>query len=371
VAPATAARVERLAEAVADAELDALIVGDLVHPGDSSRDAMADVSWLTGFTGTSGLALIGARQRAFFTDFRYEERARAGMPAGIEVEIAKRHLIDAVAKQLEGRVGFDPRTTSVRELSRLTDALPDGVQLVEAAPLVDPLRRSKDADEVAAIAAAAELTDAVLAELEEAGLAGRVERDVAVWIETRMRELGATGPSFAPIVAAGPNGARPHADPGGREIGGGELVVIDLGAILDGYCSDCTRTYATGPVSDEAKAAYELVLEAQLAGLGAVLAGANGREVDGVARAVIDEGGRGEHFGHGLGHGVGIQVHEAPRLSLRSEDTLMPGDVVTVEPGVYIPGEFGIRIEDLVVVGADGEPPRNLSSRPKELVNVG
>jgi Xaa-Pro aminopeptidase len=371
VAAAREGRAERLAEAVADAELDALIVGDLVHPGDSSRDAMADVSWLTGFTGTSGLALIGSGERTFFTDFRYEERARAGMPAGIEVEIATRHLIDALSKHLKGRVGFDPRSTSVRELARLTEALPDGVELVETAPIVEPLRRSKDAEEVAAIAAAAELTDAVLEEIEEAGLAGRAERDVAVWIETRMRELGATGPSFSPIVAAAANGARPHAEPGAREIGRGELVVIDLGAVLDGYCSDCTRTYATGPLSEEEVAAYELVLEAQLAGLGAVAAGAHGRDVDGVARAVIADCGHADHFGHGLGHGVGIQVHEAPRLSLRSEDTLMEGDVVTVEPGVYIPGEFGIRIEDLVVVRPKGEGPRNLSSRPKELLDVG
>ena len=349
------ARAERLAAAVAGAGLDALIVGDLVHPGDSSRDAMADVSWLTGFAGTSGLALIGSERHDFFTDFRYAERARSTLSDGIELTIAKRHLIEALAKRLEGAVGFDPRTTSVRELRRLREALPEGVELVEAEGLVDPLRRSKDEDEVAAIAAAAELTDAVLAELEEAGLTGRRERDVAVWIETRMRELGAEGPAFPPIVAAGPNGALPHAEPGQREIGSAELVVVDVGAILDGYCSDCTRTYATGRVHEEAETAYEAVLAAQLAGLGAVRAGAGGRDVDAVARAVIDDAGHAEHFGHGLGHGVGIQVHEAPRVSQRSEEELIAGDVVTIEPGIYVPGEFGIRIEDLVVVGEEDQ----------------
>ena len=364
-------RAQRLSEEVAGAGLDALIVGDLVHPGDSSRDAMADVSWLTGFSGTSGLSLIGPERRDFFTDFRYAERARSSLPSGIEVTIAKRHLVDALAKRLEGRVGYDPRATSVRELRRLTEALPEGVELVEAESLLDPLRRSKDGGEVAAIAAAAELTDAVLAELEERGLSGRTEREVAVWIETRMRELGATGPSFPPIVAAGPNGALPHAEPGDREIRKGELVVVDLGVILDGYCSDCTRTYATGPAAEAAEAAYAVVLAAQLAGLGAVRAGAGGREVDAFARAVIDDAGHGEHFGHGLGHGVGIQVHEAPRLSPRSEDDLIAGDVVTIEPGIYVPGEFGIRIEDLVVLGTEHAQNRNLSSRPKELLTVG
>jgi Xaa-Pro aminopeptidase len=364
-------RAERLAQEVSGAGLDSLIVGDLVHPGDSSRDAMADVSWLTGFTGTSGLALIGPDRRDFFTDFRYSERARGALPEGVELTVAKRHLIDALAKRLEGRVGFDPRSTSVRELRRLEDALPEGVELVATEALLDPLRRSKGEDEVAAIAAAAELTDAVLAELEQAGLSGRRERDVAVWIETRMRELGAAGPSFPPIVAAGPNGALPHAEPGEREIGKGELVVVDVGAVLDGYCSDCTRTYATGSIAEEAESAYAVVLAAQLAGLGAVWAGESGREIDSVARAVIDDAGHGEHFGHGLGHGVGIQVHEAPRLSPRSEDDLISGDVVTVEPGVYVPGEFGVRIEDLVVVGTEAGELQNLSARPKDLLDVG
>jgi Xaa-Pro aminopeptidase len=164
-------------------------------------------------------------------------------------------------------------------------------------------------------------------------------------------------------VAAGENGALPHAVPGDRKIAAGEYVVIDMGAIFGGYCSDCTRTLVEGDPEPVRRQVYELVLAAQLAGLGAIRAGAEGRAVDAVARAVISEGGYGDCFGHGLGHGVGIEVHEAPRLSKRSEDTLMVGEVVTVEPGVYLPGKFGIRIEDLVVVTADGF--RNLSNHPK------
>ena len=186
------------------------------------------------------------------------------------------------------------------------------------------LRRVKDAEELAAIAAASKLADEVWRWSVERGLAGRSEREVARAAEARIRELGGD-PSFPAIVAAGPNGALPHAEPGEREIGRGELVVFDMGAKLDGYCSDGTRTYATGDPGEEAREVYEVVLEAQLAALEAIKAGAKGEDVDAVARKVIDAAGHGEHFGHGLGHGVGLEVHEGPRLSLRSDDVLAPG----------------------------------------------
>jgi Xaa-Pro aminopeptidase len=229
---------------------------------------------------------------------------------------------------------------------------------------VEKLRRVKDEVELAAIEAASKLADAVWLWSIERGLAGRSEREVARAAEARIRELGGD-PSFPAIVAAGPNGALPHAEPGEREIGHGELVVFDMGAMLDGYCSDGTRTYATGDPGQSAREVYEVVRAAQLAALGAIEAGANGEAVDAVARRVIEAAGHGDRFGHGLGHGVGLEVHEAPRLSLRSDDVLGPGEVVTVEPGVYLPGEFGVRIEDLVVVTEDGH--RNLSALPKDL----
>ena len=199
----------------------------------------------------------------------------------------------------------------------------------------------------------------------ERGLAGRTERDVARACEARIRELGAE-PSFPPIVAAGENGALPHAEPGEREIGTGELVVFDMGAVLDGYCSDGTRTFATGDPGEEAREVYDLVLAgaARLARRDPRPA-ASGKEVDAVAREMISEAGHGDHFGHGLGHGVGLEVHEGPRLATTSEDELHEGNVVTVEPGVYLPGRFGVRIEDLVVVTGDGY--RNLSGTSKEL----
>jgi Xaa-Pro aminopeptidase len=273
--------------------------------------------------------------------------------------------VKTLAGLLEGRgtVGVDESKASVEVHRKLTEALDGGAELTAAEGLVEGLRRVKDEAEIEAIARAAVLVDEVYAWIEERGLAGRTEREVALAAEQRMRELGADGPSFDSIVAGGPNGSLIHADPGDRRIERGEYVVIDMGAIVDGYCSDCTRTLVDGDPDPAQREVYEIVLAAQRAGLDAVRAGASGREVDAKARAVIDEAGYGERFGHGLGHGVGIEVHEAPRLSKRSEDDLMAGDVVTVEPGIYVPGEFGIRIEDLVVVTADGH--RNLSSRPK------
>jgi Xaa-Pro aminopeptidase len=256
----------------------------------------------------------------------------------------------------------------VRVLVRLREKLPSGVETVAAGGAVEGLRRVKDEAELAAIAAAAELADAVWRWSVERGLAGRPEIEVAKAAEARIRELGAE-PSFPAIVAAGPSGALPHAEPGEREIGRGELVVFDMGAKLDGYCSDGTRTFATGEPGEHAREVYATVLAAQAAALEAVRAGIGGEELDAVARERIEAAGHGEHFGHGLGHGVGIEVHEAPRLSPRSEDTLAAGEVVTVEPGVYLPGDLGVRIEDLVVVEEGG--CRNLSGLSKELQLVG
>jgi Xaa-Pro aminopeptidase len=346
-------RGDRLAALVAAAELDLLLVTNLVN-----------VRYLTGFGGTNGACICGAgEQRLFFTDFRYTERADAEVE-GWEVITLSTDWLGGLAERLSGKVGFEDQHVPVRSLRRLEEKLADGVEAVPAGGKVEQLRRVKDGDELKAIAEASSLADEVWAWSLERGLAGRTERDVANAAEARMRELGAK-PSFPTIVAAGPNGALPHAEPGDREIGRGELVVFDMGAELDGYCSDGTRTFATGEPEEPAREVYELVLEAQGAALEQVKAGIRGEDVDAVARKAIEAGGHGDRFGHGLGHGVGLEVHEAPRLSHRSEDVLGSGEVVTIEPGVYIPGEFGVRIEDLVVVTDDG--CRNLSGLPKDL----
>ena len=339
-----------------------MIVGDLVRPGDSGPDAIANVRWLTGFTGTSGLALVGPEARTMITDFRYTERAEKEVGDAFDRAIAESRLLPELASRLHGRVGFDDAATSVANLGKLERELGEGVELVAAGGLVEQLRRQKDAGELEAIAEAARLADEVYEAVLADGLAGRTEREVAFAAAAAIRERGAE-PSFAAIVAAGPNGALPHAEPSEREIGAGELVVWDMGAQVDGYCSDCTRTFAAGEPEAEAREAYELVEAAQQAGLDAIRPGIDGEQADEAARAVIRDGGHEDHFGHGLGHGVGLEIHEAPRLGKRSEDVLAANEVVTIEPGVYVPGRFGIRIEDLVVVTDDGH--RNLSSVPK------
>jgi Xaa-Pro aminopeptidase len=345
-------RGDRLERLLAERELDRMLVTDLTN-----------VRYLTGFTGTNGACVCGPGVRLFLTDFRYTERAAAEVE-GWEAVTISADWLGGIAERLQGRVGFEDDHMSVRLLEKLKEKLGEGTEMVPAGGRVEELRRVKDEGELAAIAEASELADEVWRWSLERGLAGRTEREVARAAEARIREHGGE-PSFPAIVAAGPNGAQPHAEPGEREIGRGELVVFDMGAQLDGYCSDGTRTFATGEPGEEARAVYETVREAQAAALEAIRAGVKGEDVDKVARKVIDEAGHGDRFGHGLGHGVGLEVHEGPRLSLRSDDVLAAGEVVTVEPGIYLPGEFGVRIEDLVVVTDDGL--RNLSPLPKAL----
>jgi Xaa-Pro aminopeptidase len=345
-------RGDRLEAALSHAELDRYLVTELTN-----------VRYLTGFTGTNGACVCGPGVRLFLTDFRYTERAAAEVE-GWETETLAGDWLKGIAERLSGRVGFEDDQMSVRLLGKLEEKLAEGTEMVAAGGKVESLRRVKDAEELAAIEEAAKLADEVLRWTLEQGLAGRRERDVARATEARIRELGAD-PSFPAIVAAGPNGALPHAEAGEREIGRGELVVFDMGAKLDGYCSDGTRTFATGDPGEEGGAVYEVVRQAQVVALEAIRAGVKGEDPDSAARKLIDDAGYGEHFGHALGHGVGLEVHEGPRLSQRSDDELAAGEVVTVEPGIYLPGKLGVRIEDLVVVAADGL--RNLSSLPKEL----
>ncbi|CAN5513589.1 Xaa-Pro peptidase family protein [soil metagenome] len=352
-------RGSRLAALAGEAGLDQLLVTDLVN-----------VRYLTGFTGTNGACLVGADERIFFTDFRYTERAAEEVGEGWDRPGAERDMVPQIAHAMSGSVGFEDAKVSVRQRSKIGDAVAadgSGADLAPAGDLVERLRAVKDAGELESIEAAAELADDVYRWAIEQGMVGRTELDVARGAVAHMREHGAE-PSFPPIVAAGPNGALPHAEPGEREIGAGELVVFDMGAELDGYCSDCTRTFATGEIDEGAREVYELVRSAQEAALAAVRPGAGGKEVDAVSREPIDDAGHSEHYGHGLGHGVGLEVHEGPRLSQSSDDELSEGNVVTVEPGVYVPGSLGVRIEDLVVVEADG--PRILSGLPKELTEV-
>ena len=352
-------RADRLEAALGERELDALVVTNLVN-----------VRYLTGYTGTNGACVVGAGVRLFVTDFRYVQQAEQEID-GFERLMGREELLAEVAERLSGRVGFDDADVSVRRHVRLREIFGDGVELVPAGGIVEALRAVKEPVELDAIRAAAALADDMFELLCRRGLVGRTEREVALELEREMRERGAEGPSFPSIVAGGAHGALPHARPREERIAPGTLVIVDLGCLLEGYCSDCTRTFATGRLPAEAQEAYELVLAAQETALAAIRPGIGCREIDALARQVIDDGGHGEHFGHGLGHGVGLEIHEDPRLSPTAEEDarLEPGNVVTVEPGVYQPDGFGVRIEDLVAVGRDG--PEVLSRFPKGLITLG
>jgi Xaa-Pro aminopeptidase len=348
-------RADRLEALLTERELDALLVTDLTN-----------VRYLTGYTGTNGVCVVGPGLRVFFTDFRYVVQAERQVQ-GFDRERGKQDLLEEAAERLSGRVGFEDHDLSVKRHERLGELVGEGVELVPAGRLVEELRKVKDDAELDRIRAAAALADEVFTGVVERGIAGRTEREVAFDLETEMRRRGAE-PSFPAIVAGGANGALPHAEPGDDPIGRDTLVVLDFGAELDGYCSDCTRTLATGSIAGDLAEVYELVLSTQVATLAEVRPGAAGADVDGFARERIEAAGHGERFGHGLGHGVGLAIHEGPTLSRLSKDDLAAGNVVTVEPGVYVPEAFGVRIEDLVVV-ADGKP-EVLSGFAKELTEV-
>ncbi len=354
-------RADELTDRLSGAGVDGVLITDLVN-----------VRYLTGYTGSNGLALIAPDTRAFVTDFRYVEQAAEEVDPGFDRLKAAVDLLEAIKGVLpasgELRLGFEEAHVSVREHARLRELLPERIELVGVNGLVEELRAVKDTAEVAAIGAATALADAAFEQLIGGGLVGRTERELALELEFDMCRRGADRPSFPPIVAAGPHGALPHAAPRAADVRRGDLVVIDWGAQLDGYCSDCTRTVAAGDASEHGRDIYRLVLDAQLVALDAVKPGADGRDVDSVARDRIEAAGHGAHFGHGLGHGVGLDVHEAPRLSQRSDSVLEAGNVVTVEPGVYLPGELGVRIEDLVLVTDDGR--EILTDISKELMVV-
>jgi len=322
-----------------------------------------NVRYLVGFSSSNAALFVEPERVRLFTDFRYAETARA--VEGVEFVETKRSLVGALAELLDGTVGFEADAVSYASWEVLRAG---GLELVPRRGVVEALRAVKDESELEKIRRAGEITSEGYARLADERFVGRTERELAWRLEDLFRELGADAPAFESIVASGPNAAKPHARPTDRTMEAGETIVIDAGAMVEGYNADCTRTFASGPLPEELKAAYQATLEGQLAGLEAVRAGVTGIDADAAARDKIEAAGLGEHFGHGLGHGVGLEVHEAPRLSRESSDTLVAGNVATVEPGVYLAGLGGIRIEDLVVV-TDGEP-EILTSFTKDLITV-
>jgi Xaa-Pro aminopeptidase len=323
-----------------------------------------NVRYLCGFESTNAALLVEPDRIRLFTDFRYAEAAR--QVDGVEFVETKRNVISALAELLEGRIGFEATHLTYAAWETLGQS--GAIELVPERGIVERLRAVKDAKELEAMRTAAAITTKALEQLVNEPWIGRSELQLAWELERLLQQAGSSGVAFATIVASGPNSALPHAHPGDRVVQAGDLVIVDWGARVDGYCADCTRTFAAGGIDDDLRAVYEVCLDAQLTALPEPRAGANGRDVDAVARSRIDEAGYGKEFGHGLGHGVGIDIHEAPVLRPESEDTLEPGNVVTVEPGIYLAGRGGVRIEDLVVV-TSGEP-EVLTAFPKDLQTV-
>lgn len=345
-----AGRVRRLRRRFDDAGCDALLVTRLVN-----------IRYLTGFTGSAALLLVRPDDVLFVTDGRYRDQSAlelgdAGIDARIEVGLTGARQKELVQEAAGGiaRLGLEAGAVTWAQQRKFDgDWFPDA-ELVATEGMVEELREVKDAGEVERMAEAAAIADAALARVRHRLADGPTEEQFALELDFEMRRGGASAPSFDTIVASGPNGAKPHHRPSGRRIERGELVVLDFGAIVDGYCSDMTRTLCVGEPSSTARRMVEVVAESQQAGVDAVKAGAEGKAVDEVCRNVIAEAGWADAFLHSTGHGVGLEIHEDPRVSSASTDTLVAGHVVTVEPGVYLAEHGGVRIEDTMVVTDEG-----------------
>ncbi|MSO79218.1 MAG: aminopeptidase P family protein [Acidimicrobiia bacterium] len=356
-----AARIPRLRTAFEAVGVDALLVTRLPN-----------IQYLTGFTGSAGMLLVEPDAAILVTDGRYAQQSREQLgshrlDARIEIAAtaAEQREVLRTANAGRARLGLEAHGVTWAQQRSFAEWLPT-LDLVPTESCVEALRAVKEPGEVARIRAACAIADDALGSVLPKLHDGPTEREFAGALEWAMRERGAVRPSFETIVAAGPNGAKPHARPSDRKIGPGELVVIDFGCVVDGYCSDMTRTVSVGDPGADARRVWDVVAASQRAGRDAVRAGVGCATVDRASRAVIEDAGWGDTFAHGTGHGVGLEIHEAPRVSATADATLETGHVVTVEPGVYLPGVGGVRIEDTVVVTPDGAEA--LTEFPKSLV---
>ncbi|MFQ5678679.1 MAG: M24 family metallopeptidase [Gemmatimonadota bacterium] len=355
-------RLAALHERLAEAGLDGLLIGHLPN-----------VRYLTGFTGSSGLLLVLREDDSMLvTDFRYEDQATEQLPTGVRPRIARDGLFPELGEALEARgaprrLGFEAEHLTVRDRREIGERC-GRVAWEDAPPFVEEMRRRKDATELEKIEKAARIGEAALKEVLDGVVAGLAEREVAAELVYRLRRRGSGPLPFEPIVAAGPRSALPHAEPGERRIEPGDLLLLDFGASVHGYCCDITRTVVVGRPEAWQRELHAAVREAQEAAIAAVQVGQSTRRVDRAAREVLEKRGWADRFGHGTGHGIGLEVHERPRLSRSSEESLEEGNVVTVEPGVYLSGRGGVRIEDDVVACEGG--PRALTRFPRALLEL-
>jgi Xaa-Pro aminopeptidase len=349
-------RIERLCGLMRRERLDGFVVVNLPN-----------VRYLCGYTGSNGLMLVTHRDCWFYTDFRYAEQIRT------EVEGCRKHVLarDPLSHPRPEwgkpflRLGVEENHVTLGRFKQFRKRFPKA-RLVPTRDLVMELRRTKETVEVETIAEAQSITDRVFRDVLSMVKPGVRERDLALEIESRFRKLGEV--AFGSIVASGPNAAKPHAGFSDRKLRKGDALTFDIGCRVHGYCSDMTRTVFVGKAPPELRKVYEIVHEAQRRALDTIKPGIAGKAADAAARDYITEKGYGKQFGHGLGHGVGIEVHEMPTLSATSKETLAPGDVVTVEPGIYLPGVGGVRIEDMAHVTKTGYV--NLTRSPKRLIEL-
>ena len=330
--------------------------------------------YLTGITSSNGMVLICEEKQIFYTDFRYITMANNDIRPGYGVQMLQKSFAATLSEDLPESVKtvyFEDEFLTYREFRALSDALSDRFELIGDEKVLSDLRMIKSPEEIEKIVTAQSFTDRAFAHIcdfiamhwKKGDL---TEQRIATEIEYAMKCAGADKPSFDTIVAAGENGSKPHAVPSSRIIRKGDMITMDFGSVYDGYCSDMTRTVAVGEVTDHQREIYEIVLAAQMNALNHLKAGMTGIEIDALARDLISEKGYGSEFGHSLGHGVGLMIHEAPNFSIRSEGIIPAYSVMSVEPGIYLPDDCGVRIEDLVVVLDGG--CRNITASPKELL---
>jgi Xaa-Pro aminopeptidase len=355
-------RVAALVDGLTAAHLDGLLITGL-----------SNIRYLTGFSGSSALLVVGPRDLILITDFRYQTQVVEEVGDLARIAIEPSSLWTGLWQQLGQLagmqvVGFETAHIQHRDFQRLLES---GArwQWRPTVDLVETLRERKDESEIARISEAAEVATSALGRTLTQIRAGMKELAVAGILEKELRDAGSEGFAFPSIVASGPRSALPHAHSSARELESGDFLLMDFGAIVEGYCSDVTRTVVVGRASDEHRAVYEVVREANERAAGGVRAGMSGRDADGLARDYIDRAGYGAQFGHSLGHGIGLEVHEAPRLARTAEGVLTEGAVVTIEPGIYRPGWGGVRIEDDVVLDPAG--PRILTRFARELIELG
>jgi len=361
VRKAVGARCRRVREVLTETPAEALLVTKPV-----------EVSYLSGFTGEDSWLVVGKGKGALISDGRFLEEVERECPDVTPI-IRRGSLVEALAKVVRRKrlatLGYDPAHVSVALLSQLRKGL-KGVGLVRAANVVGKLRETKDRYEVGAIRRAIRVAEEAWTAMRRRLRMGMTEHEIATELEHQMRQAGADGRAFPTIVAVNAHAARPHAKPGRRQLKPGAVLLIDFGALVDGYVSDLTRVLFADRIAPRARAVYDIVREAQAAAIDAVRPGAGVREVDAAARSVIRKAGYAKQFGHGLGHGVGREVHEQPRLGPRGvKGNLEPGMVVTIEPGIYLRGRFGIRLEDDVLVTATGRSCLSrLTKEPDDLI---